>query len=274
MVKQLLISVFTASLFSSVNAYGQLKVGDTAPDFTFTDMNGNTQNLYTYLNQGKSVVLDVSATWCGPCWSYHKSKELEKFYTDEGPNGTKRGMVLFVEADKATTDADMKGTGSNTQGNWVSGTVYPMCNPSSGTPLSQFATGFKIPFYPTVYMICPDKKIALSPTMSKYTFTNAELKTAMNAKCKTTGVETMDDADSGLSVYPSLSDGTISLYSAHMNNVNVKVYNTVGALVYQTATPINNSPAEINLKNLPNGLYIVNVQSESNAVSKKIVINK
>lgn len=274
MTKQLLISVFTASVLSSLNVYGQLKVGDTAPDFTFTDMNGNTQNLYTYLNQGKTVVLDVSATWCGPCWSYHKSKELEKFYTDEGPNGTKKGMVIFVEGDKATTDADMKGTGSNTQGNWVSGTVYPMCNPGSGTPLTQFNTGFKIPFYPTVYMICPDKKIAISPTVSKYTFTNAELKTAMNAKCSTTGIETTADLNSDIAIYPSFSEGSIYVSSNSIDHATINVYNTVGALVYQTDAHINNSPAEINLKNLPNGLYIVNVKSEGSAVSKKITINK
>ena len=34
-------------------------------------------------------------------------------------------MVFFVEADAATTDADLNGTGTNTQGNWVEGSHIP-----------------------------------------------------------------------------------------------------------------------------------------------------
>ena len=158
MKKTLPLIAAMALAFSAMETKAQLADGSTAPNFTFTDMNGVSQDLYTYLNSGKSVVIDISATWCGPCWSYHNSKALENFYTQKGPSGTNEAMVIFVEGDNATTNADMNGTGGNTQGNWVAGTPYPMCNPTNAQGLSTFNTGYAIGYFPTMYLICTDKK--------------------------------------------------------------------------------------------------------------------
>ena len=51
----------------SLSSFAQLADGSVAPDFTVTDINGNSHRLYDYLNNGYTVIIDISATWCPPC---------------------------------------------------------------------------------------------------------------------------------------------------------------------------------------------------------------
>lgn len=154
-MKQLYYGVFFLILaaISPGRLWGQLADGSVAPDFTLTDINGQTHNLYSYLNQGKTVFLDFFATWCGPCWNYHNSGALEGLYEAYGPNGTGEVMVIAIEGDGNTTLADLYGTGSNTQGNWVAGTAYPIINSAS------LNGAYNIAYFPTIYGICPNRAI-------------------------------------------------------------------------------------------------------------------
>ena len=56
--------------------------------------------------------------------------------------------------------------------------------------------------------------------------------------------------------------------------MNVKLYNTVGILVHEANLVSNSSALEVDIRDLPKGLYIVNIQSGNNIVSRKIILNK
>lgn len=150
MKKTLLLGLLT---LTGLSASAQLPDGSTAPDFTTTDINGNTHTLSEYLAAGKTVILDVSATWCGPCWNYHSSHALSDLHNSYGPWGSNEVVVLFVEGDAQTTLADIYGTGGNTQGNWTDGSTYPIIDDAS------IASLYQIAYFPTVYRICPDGKV-------------------------------------------------------------------------------------------------------------------
>lgn len=147
-MKKNLLSLFFAAF--PLAAIAQLPNGSTAPNFTTTDLNGVQHNLYEYLDAGKTVLLDISATWCGPCWSYHATNALEDFHFAYGPGGSNEAVVLFVEGDGSTPISALYGTG-NTQGDWVTGHHMPISDNAS------IASLYQITYFPTLFRICPSK---------------------------------------------------------------------------------------------------------------------
>lgn len=148
--------VFLFLISATAPSNGQLPDGSLAPDFTATDLNGQTYHLYELLEQGKIVILEISATWCPPCWVYHNSGALQAFYNQYGPYGADKARVFFIEGDPNTNVECLFGAlncGGGTIGNWTSGTNYPIINDHT------IADAFEISFYPSLFIICPNKKV-------------------------------------------------------------------------------------------------------------------
>lgn len=133
--------------------------GSVAKDFTVTDLNGQTWNLFDLLDEGKTVYLEFSATWCGPCWNYHNGNHLKNLWSSYGPNATDEVFVIFIEADLSTNTNCLygpQGCNSSTQGDWVTGTPFPITDLNSSN--GGIASDYQITYYPTIYSICPQTK--------------------------------------------------------------------------------------------------------------------
>jgi len=146
-----LLTIFS---FMSILSFGQLESNTLAPDFTITDLEGNEHNLYDILDEGKTVIIDVFATWCGPCWGFHESHALEDIYNAYGPEGENDMFVFGIEADGQTNlDCiyDLPGCNSSSIGDWTAGVSYPISNNSQINGL------YDINYFPTVYIIFPNK---------------------------------------------------------------------------------------------------------------------
>lgn len=161
-ILQAIMLLIMGSSFGFVQA--QIADNTPIPNFTATDITGNTHTLYNYLDQGYTVFIDFSATWCGPCWSLHSSHAMEDLFAKHGPAGmagvlantTNDVMVFFVESDASTnTDCLYNTTGCNssTQGDWVTGTPYPIIDDAT------IKTPYQICGYPNVFVICPNRLV-------------------------------------------------------------------------------------------------------------------
>ena len=152
----ILFAALTMSVFGQTAKYNQVEMAKNptlksidalAIDFTTTDLDGNTYTLYDYLDSGITVIIDLYATWCSPCWNYAQNGALEDVYTTYGPGGTNEMMVFGIEADPNTDTSEIY---NSTLGNWTTGVNYPMINDDV------IGGNFSLSYFPYIIMICPN----------------------------------------------------------------------------------------------------------------------
>lgn len=227
----LLLLTFVALSYSTT--FAQLSDGTIAPDFTVTDINGNTHHLYDLLDQGKTVYLDFFATWCGPCWNYHNTHAFKELWEAYGPPGTNQAFVMSIEGDANTNHACLFGPAGcvgGTQGNWVADTPYPIVESSTVRSL------YQVSYYPTIYMICAaDKKVYETGQLNMDGLWNARdyhcpplavninINNVLNVRCFGTNTGSIDITPSGGS-QPYIYNWSNGSHTQDLVNIPAGVY--------------------------------------------------
>lgn len=260
-MKSILLSFLCLAL--SISTFAQ----QTAPDFTVTDLDGVEHNLYNYLNDGKVVIVDVSATWCSICWSFHQGHFLEDIYQKYGPNGTDQVVVLFYEGDANTGDNAVFGTGGSTKGDWTNGSSYPFINESPlSLDMSVWNKGF-----PTVSVVNPaDKTIVADLTDYKNQGVEAMYEVIDNLLGPVAVKD--EQKDLPVRVYPNPFTESVTIdLSESINTVSsIEIVNSVGKSIENKI--VNSELINISTENYIAGNYFVLLKEGNKVVGRKSII--
>jgi len=279
MKKLFIIAIFALATVTSKAQYypDGTVVSSTA---TFTDINNVTYDLFTMTNAGKHVIVDLSATWCPPCWTYHQSKVLDHYQDKYGPTGTsplKDGMAFLYEVDGGTTMADLQGTTAASMGDWITGTTHPICNPANGSAVeSKFVQPGQSYGIPAVFVVCNNKKLYKISTGITNEPALRSFITGVCGLAPASATEVMD-IDFTYDIYPNpaASSTTIHLNLDNAKTVSYLVKNSMGQTVTNTVSQNLNSGSnniDINTSNLPDGIYFISLQVGSRNINTRILV--
>jgi hypothetical protein len=261
------ILLFAISLFS-INSFAQLPDGSIAPDFNLVDENGTTHNLYSLLNEGKTVFLDLFAVWCPPCWTYKQSGALEDLYVQHGPASypgvdvatTNDVMVFAIEADGNDCSCLTGGAcNTSTQGDWLTGASHPTICMSSlvnstSTLANDYQTGF---FWPYVYMICPDKSTTLiGQHANPY---------SLVGNCNSTTA--IDELEDNFTITPNPAADNVLVTIGNSTENNVEVLSITGEVVY--SEQITTNSIKIDISDYSKGIYFIKIDNKITKLIKQ-----
>ena len=134
-------------VFFQPSLFAQLPANSLGRLYDHWYWRGNTQ-LYDILDEGKTVILDLFATWCGPCWSFAEAGTLENLQS-QYPDAV---FCMAIEADPSTAESTIY---SSDLGNWTTIIDYMMAD----DPTGNIADDYALAYYPTIYKICPDRMV-------------------------------------------------------------------------------------------------------------------
>ncbi len=248
MKKLLLASVATVSMLLSMAQ----PAGDIFPDFTYDDLEGTEHHLQSYLNQGKTVVVDVFATWCGNC--QNSVGGLEELYNTYGQAGDESMVVLSFERD------------SNTDNEEAYAAQYGVESPIIKTATELIADEWNITYQPRYFVICPDGTFQSELVAPIYN--DPQPLIDLSEECETiTGIgsESLDDRFQLINT----SVDNVLRYRSDVMTLKYKILDLTGALSKDGT--LSEGEGQIELSELSIGMYLIHLSDDQSVITKRII---
>lgn len=236
-----------------------------AVDFTVTDVNGDTWNLFDILNGGQHVCIDFFFTTCPPCIA--TSPYFKQTYTNFGCNDED---IFFIAIDVGDTDAEVLTYENNVLGGAPGYPSVSGLNGGGDAVVSAYGVGA----FPTYILIAPNQTIVeqdMWPIANAGTFTTFFGAHALSPiPCSTVGINEAEETV--LNVYPNPAIDVVSIASEKPID-SYTVADLSGKIRINGSASGNRTSDRItfDVSTLPAGVYVVEIRT-GNAVSKSRLI--
>jgi len=235
-----------------------------AVDFTVTDLQGNSHNLFSILAQNKYVCLDFWFTTCPPC--QQTSPYFKTAYQNYGCN---TGNVIFMSIDNGDNNAACVAF-ENTYLGGNSG--YPVVSGVEGNGNS-VNTAYQIGAYPTYILIAPNHTIVqqdMWPITSATSFDPYFSPSGLSySACASGVVEIASPFDFNLFPNPVVSVLNIES-NKNAELTSYRIFDYVGNVLLSEETSSGTSKISIDVSSLAPGFYFAEVKTSDGFVVKKI----
>jgi len=257
-----LFTIFSLAVATSFS-FGQSSIanGATCPDFTETDVNGVQQNLYTYCDAGKYVILDFFAHWCGPCLV--PSLHLHNFYTKYGCNEGDV-IVIGIEGDPTSTLEQLQQFKFDAG---IPSSSFPSVLGSAGGNGVRLQYG--VSAFPTIVLVGPDKKMInndIWPISGVSTYENAFPAGAITEMACSSASIDQDALAASLTMFPNPATTVLTVAIDHIQNI--AIVDAAGKSVFN-ASYSNLDQVEVSVSDFQTGIYIISVTTAQGVVTSR-----
>lgn len=153
--------------------------------------------------------------------------------------------------------------------------TYPLTDGCSATsPGVMFMNYMDYTNDACMYMFTTGQKNRITQIMNT---SRLSLKQGLWQGCGVVSAPELPSFDQYIHVYPNPSNGEVSIQVdlIYADNINVTIYNVLGAQVKQAGfDETSTNVLSVDLSDLPNGVYIAEVSKGSEKATKRIVLNK
>jgi len=213
--------------------------GEIFPDFTYTDLEGTTHNLQSYLDQGKTVVIDVFATWCPLC--QQSVGGWEALYNLHGQGGDGSMVLLSFERDANTSNEEQ----------YI--LDYGVESPVITEAEDVIDELWNITYQPRYFVICPDGTFDFQDTSPIYNDPQPLIDVAENCE-EVVGIDELLDLNFEISV--SNNDEILN-YQMDQSKVNFDIFNLLGSQI--SSGQLKDQVGQIDIGALQSGVYLIRV---------------
>jgi thiol-disulfide isomerase/thioredoxin len=249
-MKNTLLVLF-ALVFAAQTAFAQ-PAGTTFPDFTYDDIEGNTHHLQSYLNQGKTVVIDVFTTWCSVCNG--SIPGIEELYSTLGQGGDGSLVLLSFERDASTTN----------EASWVASNnvEVPVITGAEDLILDIW----NVTYQPRYFIICPDGSFEQAPLGGIYS--NPQPLIDITEECEMATGLNHDSLKDTFSINSMTADGFLNV-NVDLSRLDYQIINLTGS-ISKTGT-LTEGRYQLDLSNLKSGMYFMTVVHQNERLTLRFI---